>query len=221
MSTNDRPHLRETAPDLAAATAPAPRSPQATEERARPARKRLKIWEIPSGWLCSIVGTCLTPADVDRILRRAGVRFQDGTEAYDIHGFMVARGAEQGRIGREINKALDDKYAAMVRKISAEEGQERLAALWNELCGRGLVAGAYWAIMSHAQVAEELKVHAFGEVHMLSHFMGGYNRYSAKELWMAQRHIQRLTDKLAKARRQSQERRSTPARAGSATSSRN
>ena len=107
----------------------------------------------------------------------------------------------------------------ILRKVGGEADQERLAALWNDLCGRGLVAGAYWAIMSHAHVAEELKVHAFGEVHMLSHFMGGYNRHSAKELWAAERQVQQLAERLARARRQSQETIAARDR-GSASSSR-
>jgi hypothetical protein len=205
MAAGDHPRILEAGIDLPAATAAAPWSAAAPQPRARSARKRLKTWEIPSSWLCSIVGTCLTPSDVDRILRRAGVRFHDGTQAYDVHGFMVARASEQGRVGREINKALDDKYAAILRKIGGEEDQERLAALWNDLCTRGLVAGAYWAIMSHAHVADELKVHAFGEVHMLSHFMGGYHRHSAKELWTAERQVKQLAERLARSRRQSQE----------------
>jgi hypothetical protein len=183
----------------AAALLPAPAA------RAAPAKRRLKIWQISSAWLCSIVGTCLGPADVDRIVRRAGVRFPDGTEAYDVHGFMVARAAEQGRVGREINKVLDDKYAALVRKVGAEGDQARLAALWNDLCGRGQIAGAYWAIMSHAHVGEAIKMHAFGEVHMLSHFMGGHNRHNVKELWLTQRRLDRLADTLARTRRQIQE----------------
>jgi Uncharacterized protein conserved in bacteria (DUF2325) len=205
MAAGDHPRILEAGIDLPAATASAPWSAAAPQPRARSARKRLKTWEIPPSWLCSIVGTCLTPSDVDRILRRAGVRFHDGAQAYDVHGFMVARASEQGRVGREINKALDDKYAAILRKIGGEDDQGRLAALWNDLCMRGLVAGAYWAIMSHAHVADELKVHAFGEVHMLSHFMGGYNRHSAKELWTAERHLKQLAERLARSRRQSQE----------------
>jgi hypothetical protein len=143
--------------------------------------------------------------DVDRIVGRAGVRFREDAQAYDIHGFMVVRASERGRVGREINKALDEKYAAILRNVGAEQDQERLAALWNDLCTRGLVAGAYWAIMSHAHVAEELKTHAFGEVHMLSHFMGGYNRHSAKELWAAEHQIGDLEGRLARARRHRQE----------------
>jgi Uncharacterized protein conserved in bacteria (DUF2325) len=199
MPAGDRPRSLEA--DRAASAGASP----GAERRAEPARRRLKIWEIQSNWLCSIVGTCLSSSDVDRILRRAGVRFQDGAEAYDIHGFMVVRASERGRVGREINKTLDEKYAAVVRKVGAEQDQGGLAALWNDLCARGQVAGAYWAIMSHAHVAEDLKVHAFGEVHMLSHFMGGYNRHSAKELWAAERRIQELEGRLARARRHGQE----------------
>jgi hypothetical protein len=77
--------------------------------------------------------------------------------------------------------------------------------LWDDLCGRGLIAGAYWAIISHAHVAEPLKMHAFGEVHMLSHFMGGCNRHNVKELWLAQRRLDQLADTVGKVRRQSRE----------------
>ncbi|MGH6914762.1 MAG: DUF2325 domain-containing protein, partial [Geminicoccales bacterium] len=82
--------------------------------------------------------------------------------------------------------------------------ETRLAALWDDLCRRGLVAGAYWAFMSQAHVPETLKTHAFGEVHMLSHFMGAFNRQNGKELWLAEREGRRLADKLATHRRRAQ-----------------
>ena len=59
--------------------------------------------------------------------------------------------------------------------------------------------------MSHGHVAEPLKMHAFGEVHMLSHFMGGCNRHNVKELRLAQRRLDQLADTVARARRQAQE----------------
>ena len=189
-------------PDTAALTAPLP----ATSARATPsAKKRLKIWQIPTGWLCSVVGTCLTSSDVERIVRRCGLAFPDDVQTYDIHGFMVARASERGPVAREITRTLDDKHAAILRKVGAERDQARLAALWDDLCSRGLIAGAYWAIMSHTHVAEPLKMHAFGEVHMLSHFMGGCNRHNVKELWLAQRRLDQLADAVGRARRQAQE----------------
>ena len=39
----------------------------------RSPKKRLKIWQIRSGWLCSVVGTCLTSSEVERIVRRCGL----------------------------------------------------------------------------------------------------------------------------------------------------
>jgi hypothetical protein len=166
----------------------------------RPGR-RLKIWEIPANWLCSVIGTCLTPADIQQILKRSAIRSREGAYDYEIHGYVVGEARDDGRVGREINKMLDGKYSATLRKVADEPDEVRLAALWDELRTRGLVAGAYWAFISQAHVPEWLKTHAFGEVHMLSHFMGGFNRQSAKELWLAEREVGQLADKLASHRR--------------------
>jgi len=189
--------------DIGIELTPVPAQPVRGPEHDRP-RKRLKIWEIPANWLCSVIGTCLTPVDIEQIMKRSAMRFRDGAYDYEIHGFVVGQAAEQGRVGREINKVLDQKYGAILRKVSGEQDEERLAGLWDELCGRGLVAGAYWAFISQAHVPEWLKTHAFGEVHMLSHFMGGFNRQSAKELWLAERQINQLGDKLARHRRRAE-----------------
>jgi hypothetical protein len=170
----------------------------------RPAR-RLKIWEIPPNWLCSVIGTCLTPVDIQQILKRSAIRLRDGAYDYEIHGYVVGQAQDDGRVGREINKMLDQKYRAMLRKVADEQDEVRLAALWDDLCTRGLVAGAYWAFISQGHVPEWLKTHAFGEVHMLSHFMGGFNRQSAKELWLAEREVSQLADKLAGQRRRARD----------------
>ena len=112
-------------------TAPLP----ATSARpASPAKKRLKIWQIRSGWLCSVVGTCLTASDVERIVRRCGLSFPDDTQTYDIHGFMVARASERGPVAREITRTLDDKHAAILRKVGAERDQARLGGACGTIC---------------------------------------------------------------------------------------
>jgi hypothetical protein len=170
----------------------------------RPGR-RLKIWEIPANWLCSVIGTCLTPADIQQILKRSAIRLRDGAYDYEIHGYVVGQAQDDGRVGREINKMLDHKYRAILRKVADEQDEVRLAALWDDLCRRGLVASAYWAFISQGHVPEWLKTHAFGEVHMLSHFMGGFNRQSAKELWLAEREVSQLADKLASQRRRARD----------------
>jgi hypothetical protein len=181
-----------------------PPAPAARREGvARPAR-RLKLWQIPANWLCSVIGTCLSPADVQQVLKRSAIRFPDGAYDYEIHGYVVGEARSDGRVGREIHKLLDQKYRALLRKV-ADEPEEGLRALWDQLCQRGLVAGAYWALISHGHVPDWLKNHAFGEIHMLSHYMGGFNRQSARELWQAERGHQELADKLASQRRRAQD----------------
>ena len=39
---------------------------------------------------------------------------------------------------------------------------------------------------------------------MLSHFMGGHNRASAKSLWLAERRAEQLAERLVRSRRQAQ-----------------
>ena len=186
------------------AALPAP-SPAPSVRPASPAKKRLKIWQIPSGWLCSIVGTCLSASDVERIVRRCGLTFPNHVQTYDIHGFMVARATERDPVAREITRTLDDKHAAMLRKVGAERGPGSPGGTVGRSVWPRPDRRAYWAIMSHTHVAEPLKMHAFGEVHMLSHFMGGFNRQNVKELWLAQRRLDQLADTVARARRRGQE----------------
>jgi hypothetical protein len=200
MASRDRPRLLDIEIELTPAAAQAGR--RAGSERPG---GRLKIWEIPANWLCSVIGTCLTPVDIQQILKRSAIRFRAGAYDYEVHGYVVGEARDDGRVGREINKMLDHKYRAILRKVADEPDEVRLAALWDDLCTRGLVAGAYWAFISQAHVPEWLKTHAFGEVHMLSHFMGGFNRQSAKELWLAEREVGQLGDKLASHRRRARD----------------
>ena len=91
-----------------------------------------------------------------------------------------------------------------MRRVGATAGPE-LAALWDQLCDKGEIAAAYWAFLTHAHVPAELRVRMFGEIHMLSHFMGGHNRAHSKALWLAERRAEQLAERLARSRRQAQD----------------
>lgn len=184
--------------------AEAPAVPRAVAGLLAP-RRRLKLWEIEPGYHCSIVGTCLGPAAVRQIVRRARVELEPGLEDYRLHSFLVAEAGRPGLVGRLLHKTLDEAYGGIVRRVGATASEGELGALWDELCGKGEVAGAYWAFLSHTHVPGELRVRVFGEVHMLSHFMGGHQRGNAKALWLAERRAEQLADRLARCRRQARE----------------
>lgn len=165
-------------------------------------RRRLKLWEIEPGYHCSIVGTCLGPATVRQVVRRARIELEPGLAEYRLHSFLVGEAAKPGIVGRMLHKALDETFGGIVRRVGLTGSAHELEALWDELCGKGEVAAAYWAFMSHAHVPGALRVRVFGEVHMLSHFMGGHHRGNAKALWLAERRAEQLADRLARHRRQ-------------------
>jgi hypothetical protein len=169
------------------------------------ARRRLKLWELEHGFHCSIVGTCLTPGTARQVIRRARLEFEPDAQHYRLHSVLVSEAARPGVVARLITKLLDDRFAGTVRRVGATADEAALGTLWDQLCEQGEIAAAYWAFMTHAHVPSDLRVRIFGEVHMLSHFMGGHNRAHTKALWLAERRAEQLAERLARGRRQAQQ----------------
>jgi hypothetical protein len=167
--------------------------------------RRYKIWEVPGTVQCSIVGTCLDRRDIQALMRKGKVRTQPGATDYQIHGYFVQEATQPGLIGQLIHKALDRKYATPVARVGRMRDAAALEAYWNDACAKGQVAGAYWALLSHRHVGDSLRYAAFGDVHMLSHFMGGVNRTDAQALWAAERRVADLEQRLERVRRRSHE----------------
>ena len=95
---------------------------------------------------------------------------------FDVHGFFVGEAGKEGEISKHLEKMLNDRYAGLVRKVARIRDEAELAEFWNSSVNSGLVAGAYWALLSHGHVPMELRNRIFGEVHMMSHLMGGSTR---------------------------------------------
>ena len=168
-------------------------------------RRRLRLHELEHGFHCSIVGTCLSPGTARQIIRRAKLTFDADAQDYRLHSVLVSEAAKPGIVSRLITKVLDDSFAGTLRRVGATAGTQDLAALWDQFCEKGEIAAAYWAFLTHAHVPPDLRVRIFGEVHMLSHFMGGHNRAHAKALWLAERRAEQLAERLARSRRQAQD----------------
>jgi hypothetical protein len=134
-------------------------------------RRRLKLWEVKPGMHCSIVGTCLSHDDLLLVARRARMQMAAGTPDYDVHAYFVTESTKEGTLSRAMQKVLDDRHAGAVRKAMAASVDE-LPALWREFCQAGRVPGGYWALLTRADLPEDLRVRIFGEVHMMSHILG-------------------------------------------------
>ncbi len=168
-------------------------------------KKRLRLFELDKWLMCSIVGTCLGPPDIKRVTKRHKIRFEGDVREHQIHSFFVERAAENGPISRSLSKVLDEKFARTIKLVGQQSDDADLEQLWEDLCAKGDVAAAYWAFMSHSHIPDWLRNNIFGDVHMLSHFMGGHNRQNAKALWQAERQIEQLAVRLNKARQHAQD----------------
>ena len=171
--------------------------------------QRRKLWEIRPDLHCSILGTCLSYADLLKIGRKAGFVPAEQATEYDVHNYFVHRAEEPDRLARLMHKALDAKYRAAIRTSQMARCEESLDAFWSRAVDKGDIPGPYWALVTHPLVTDRLIVRAFGDVHMLSHLTGAANRADAKRL-------QSLEIALAEAKRnlaaQAAEHRQTAAR---------
>ncbi len=142
---------------------------------ARAKGRRIRLSEM-GHWCCSVIGTCLTHDDLLVVARKWNVNIEADARAFDVHGFFVRKAGEPGDISRAIEKMLDGRYGGLVRRVANTTDDERLVEFWNTAVNDGFVAGAYWAVISHRHVPDELRNRIFGEVHMMSHLLGGTAR---------------------------------------------
>lgn len=121
---------------------------------------------------CSIVGTCLTHADLLGILKRCRLRANAGVQAYDLHAHFVEAVRSDGPLARAMQKLLDRRYEGILRVVGRAQSKEELEQIWQREYGAGRIAGAYWAFETHSHIPQDLHARIFGEVHMLSHVLG-------------------------------------------------
>lgn len=149
----------------------------------RPAKqRRTRLAELDPDFHCSVIGTCLTTAE----LRRLVTRFTnlDGVLATDLqlHHAAVELATWGGEAAKALHKALDRRFAQAIKRFNAAKDVRALRQLWAEALKTGDIPPAYWAVMTHPASTHELRALAFGDVHMLSHLVGATNHADIRRL---------------------------------------
>jgi Uncharacterized protein conserved in bacteria (DUF2325) len=142
--------------------------PQAARRRQR----RRTLWQLDGTLQCSIIGTCLSDADLLAAIRRSGLRIAPNVASHDLHTQCVTAAHRDCPLARSLNKTLERRFAGAVRMMGRAETPDTMQAVWQQLRDSGQVAAGYWAVMSHTEVPASLRACVFGEVHMLSHLNG-------------------------------------------------
>ena len=148
----------------------------------QPANQRHKLWEIRPDLHCTILGTCLSYADLLKIGRKAGFVPSETATEYEVHNYFVHRAEEPDRLARLMHKALDTKYRAAIHACQQAQCAADLEDFWSDALAKVDIPGPYWALMTNPLTSEALLVRAFGEVHMLSHLTGAANRADVRRL---------------------------------------
>jgi len=159
--------------------------------------KRKKLWDINTGWHCSIIGTCLTTEDLRALARKMHVQTPEDSGAdFRLHGHFVQACGEGGTTAKLLQKLLDRRHSAAIRRFGKVDRPEDLEAMWNmERKGRD-IPGAYWALMSHPHLETGLGTRAYGHIHMLSHLIGASNRADLDTLRSLEAEVDALTHRL-------------------------
>ena len=175
--------------------------PPSDAASAQPAR-RSKIWELADTLHCSIIGTCLSNAELRQALARLGVNGIEAADDHELHvvGVMLAGRRDAG--AKMLQRALDRRHALAIKQYGKAKDEDALRRLWDESMRSGDIPGAYWALLSHAAATETIVKKAFQDMHMLSHLVGAANRADIRRLRELEAENGALTEKLHRQQQQ-------------------
>jgi hypothetical protein len=144
--------------------------------------RRTRIWEFDTNLHCSIIGTCLSTAELRHVLEKVAIKGAATASDHDAHclGVMLASRREQG--ARFLQKALDRCHRTAISRYAKAKGAAGLLELWEESLRQGDIPGSYWAVLTHPATTEDVVKRAFADVHMLSHLVGAANRADIRRL---------------------------------------
>ncbi len=165
-------------------------------------KTRRRIWEISSYLHCSIVGTCLTTAELRQILIKMELPGADKETDHELHGRAVVLAGKRHLASRLLHKALDRRHRSTIAHFSKAGSAHEVRALWLKAMQRAEIPGGYWAVLTHPHCTEDLVRDVFGEVHMLSHLVGAANRADIRRLRDLEAENSALLEKVGRQQRQ-------------------
>lgn len=188
------PALRVVAATLGTAAAPCAPAPP---EGAAGSRRR-RLWQLPGHAFCPVIGVCLPLATVRQLVGKAlgGAALADD---YALHCGVIAECKQRGAIAERVQRELDRRYAATLRRSAALKSSPALAAWWSAELHGAAVAGALWATLSHPRCDAPLTERVLQDMHLLQHQLGAAERADRQALQRLQQAHEQLQQALAAA----------------------
>lgn len=145
-------------------------------------RRRRRIWDIDRNLHCSIIGTCLSTAELRHLLNRLKLESAETASDHELHGQGVLLAQTRDAAAKLLNKTLDRRHQLAINRLAKAKSEAEVSVAWTDAVKRGEIPGAYWAVLTHPETGDTLRRKVFGEVHMLSHLVGAANRADIRRL---------------------------------------
>jgi hypothetical protein len=160
--------------------------------------RRSKIWDIAPTLHCSIIGTCLSAAELRQFFVKLGDANAKTASDHTLHSYGVNAAGKRDLVGKLLNKMLDSRHEAAIRRFAKASSRARVRDLWLEAFEQGGIPGGYWALLTHPATDRPLVEEAFGQVHMLSHMVGSSNRIDIVRLRTPERELGERDEKISR-----------------------
>src|SRR5262249_20598221 len=150
-----KPSVRWSAGDVAALRAELNSTP-AVNKATPTSKQRNRIWELHPSMHCSIVGTCLSMAELRQLLVRLDVPEATTADDHRLHqlGVKLAGNVRSG--AKLLQKALDRRHKQAISHLAKAKDEAAVAALWEQARKDGDIPGGYWAVLTHPATTETL-----------------------------------------------------------------
>jgi predicted metal-dependent phosphoesterase TrpH len=90
-------------------------------------KQRTRIWELHHSLHCSIVGTCLTAAELRQLLQRLDAQSAGAADEHSVHQLGVILAGRPMAGAKHLQKALDRKHKPAINQVRQGEGYNRAA----------------------------------------------------------------------------------------------
>lgn len=160
--------------------------------------RRSRIWDIAPTLHCSIIGTCLSASELRQFFIKLGDADARTASDHTLHSSGVRAAGKHDLVGKLLNKALDNRHEAAIRRFAKASNPTQVRALWQEAFEQGGIPGGYWAVLTHPATDRPLVEEVFGQVHMLSHMVGSSNRIDITRLRTLERELGERDDKICR-----------------------
>jgi len=142
--------------------------------------RRRKLWELPQGTLCPLMGVCLPISTLRRVLGKTlgGALGSD----YEVHCSAINECTHRSTSCEAVQRELDLRHALAVQRFAKAKTTDAVAALWRDESTGSDPAGALWAGLTHPRCDGALRERICSDIHMLQHQLGAGNRADLQRL---------------------------------------